>query len=189
MAPGCPAFGDDSVLERPDRDTPGADTVRPGLHRLGASPDGDYAVTWWDPRCLALDVKPLLGLRRRELIEDPGGDVVEADRRRYDDWRAERQLALDRGSRPSISVQSVTEWVRRQAEGQDAAEWPSVEIVDAGLADTRPAGARFGTLVHAVLAVVALDATPAGIGDTANLQGRILGATPDEISSAAALAG
>jgi ATP-dependent exoDNAse (exonuclease V) beta subunit len=188
-APGYPAFGDDSVLERPDRDTPGTDNVRPGLHCFGASSDEEYAVAWWDPRCLALDVKPLFGLRRRELIEDPGGDVVEADRRRYDEWRAERQLVLERGARPSISVQSVTEWARRQTEGSDVTEPLTVDIVDAGQVGARPAGPRFGTLVHAVLAVIPLDATPATIGDTTGLQGRILGATPEEVSSAAVLVG
>jgi len=52
----------------------------------------------------------------------------------------------------------------------------------------RPSGARFGTLVHAVLAGVPL----AGAGDEAarrlsGTHGRVLGATPEEIAAAAAL--
>src|SRR5437667_4065866 len=49
-APACPPLGEDSVLERPDRETPGRDNVQPGLHALGAPGDGRYPVVWWDPR-------------------------------------------------------------------------------------------------------------------------------------------
>jgi hypothetical protein len=65
--PGCPAFGD-SVLERPDRETPGRDNVHPGLHAFGADGAG-YGVVWWDPRRLGLDVQPVYGLRREDLIQ------------------------------------------------------------------------------------------------------------------------
>ena len=34
-APACPPFGDDSVAARPDRDAPGRDNVKPGLHVFG----------------------------------------------------------------------------------------------------------------------------------------------------------
>src|SRR5262245_55582116 len=71
-APACPAFGEDSVLERPDSDSPGRDNVRPGLHAFGA-----YDVVWWDPRCLGLDVQPVYGLRRDDLIQDPGRETVD----------------------------------------------------------------------------------------------------------------
>jgi ATP-dependent exoDNAse (exonuclease V) beta subunit len=82
-APGCPAFGEDSVLERADRDTPGRDNVRPGLHTFGDDEGRSrYAVVWWDPRRLALDVQRVYGLRREDLIGDPGREAVAADRRR-----------------------------------------------------------------------------------------------------------
>ena len=51
----------------------------------------------------------------------------------------------------------------------------------------RPAGPRFGTLVHAALATVALDATAAQIDESVSLQARILGAPPDEARAATAL--
>jgi ATP-dependent exoDNAse (exonuclease V) beta subunit len=188
-APGCPAFGEDSVLERPDRDTPGRDNVRPGSHAF----DG-YTVAWWDPRRLGLDVERMHGLRREDLIQDPGRDVVEADRRRYDEWLAAREHARERGARPSVRVRTVTEVAQTVPDGDDAADAP-VEVVvvaAAGAADAvrpgdRPGGPRFGTLVHAVLATVALDAAPAQVAESASLQGRILGAPPDEVHAAVAV--
>ena len=75
-APACPPFGEDSVLERPERETPGRDNVQPGLHMLGAAADQAHPVVWWDPRALALDRQPLFGIRRQDLIEDAGPDVL-----------------------------------------------------------------------------------------------------------------
>jgi hypothetical protein len=198
-APGCPGFGEDSVLERPDRETPGRDNVRPGLHAFGGD-GGRYDVVWWDPRCLTLDVQPVYGLRREDLIQDPGREVVEADRRRYDEWLAGRQAALELGGRPSLRVRTVTEWARGTGDGDEIvalAREVEVVAVAAGAATApgtgeppgppRPGGPRFGTLVHATLATVPLDATPAQIADGVGLQARILGAPQEEAEAATAL--
>ncbi len=183
-APGCPAFGDDSVLERPERDTPGRDNVRPGLHGFAADA-ARYEVAWWDPRRLALDAPRSYGLRREDLIQDPGRDIVEGDRRRYDDWRVAREAAQARGARPSLSVRAVTEWARVTPIGDaTTARADGIALVVATRGATRPAGPRFGTLVHAVLATVALDAAPAQIAEGVTLQARILGATQDEAQAA-----
>src|SRR5262252_1994734 len=72
-APRCPAFGDDSVLERPDTKCAGPGTVRPGRHALEISGGERYDVVWWDPARLGLDVRPPFGIRREDLI-------VETDR-------------------------------------------------------------------------------------------------------------
>jgi ATP-dependent exoDNAse (exonuclease V) beta subunit len=141
-------------------------------------------VVWWDPRALTLDVQPQFGIRRQDLIEDPGPDVLEADRRSYQDWQRARAVALERGAQPSFAVQTVTEWARRSAEVAGAPE-PEVTVIDAGSGVARPTGPRFGTLVHAVLATVALDAGRDAIAEVAALQARILGA-PDEETEAAA---
>src|SRR5262249_8136126 len=93
----CPAFGEDSVMQRADQDTPGRDNMRPGLHVLGAT-GAEYGVTWWDPHVLELDVEPAFGIRRQDLIEDPGNDVLEADRRRYQEWQRTRDAALEQGA-------------------------------------------------------------------------------------------
>ncbi len=186
-APGCPAFGEDSVLERPDRETPGRDNVRPGVHAF-AEAAGHYDVVWWDPRCLTLDVQRVYGLRREDLIQDPGREMVDADRGRYDAWLASRQAALEQGARPSLRVRTVTEWARATPEGDEiAALAREVELVTAASGAPRPGGPRFGTLVHATLATVPLDATPAQIAEGVSLQARILGAPTDEAEAATAL--
>ena len=83
----------------------------------------------------------------------------------------------------AFAVQTVTEWARRAAEVADAPE-PEVTVIDAASGVARPGGPRFGTLVHAVLATVALDAGRDAIAEVAALQARILGAPDDETDAA-----
>ncbi len=52
----------------------------------------------------------------------------------------------------------------------------------------RPSGPRFGTLVHAVLATVPLDAEAGAVAEGAARHARILGATAEETAAAARLA-
>jgi ATP-dependent exoDNAse (exonuclease V) beta subunit len=184
-APACPPFGEDSVLDGPDREVPGRDNVQPGLHLLDV-PDGPPCpVVWWDPRALTLGVQPVFGIRGQHLIEEPSADVLDADRRSYQEWQRSRDLGRERGARPSFVVQTVTESARR-ASGDEGPE-PDVAVVDAGSAESRPSGPRFGSLVHAVLATVALDAGREAIDDVAGLQARILGATSEERAAATTL--
>jgi ATP-dependent helicase/nuclease subunit A len=200
-APGCPPFGDDSVLERPDREIPGPDNVRPGLHAFatvpaqpfslgsstGAGPARvvrSYGVVWWDPRRLNLDAKPVFGIRRQELIEPAPREMVDADRKRYDDWQESGRLARERGSRPSIMVEPVTERVRHTVTALEPMGTVSVEVVDAVSTPQRPTGPRFGVLVHAVLATIDLDAAGEQVAAAVNLQARIFGAPPDEVAAA-----
>jgi ATP-dependent exoDNAse (exonuclease V) beta subunit len=180
VATGCPMFGDDSVLDRSDGDAPGNDNVRPGLHAFS-----DYRVVWWDPQCLKLDVTKVYGLRREDLIQEPERSVVDADRRTYDAWVSGRELALATGAVPSIRVRPVTEWARDKSDGAT----PDVELVEASVGVSRPTGPRFGTLVHATLAAIPLDASPEHIADAVALQARIFGAPPEEVAAATAAVG
>ena len=124
------------------------------------------------------------GLRREDLILEPGREVVDADRARYEDWLAARRAAQEAGARPSVRVRVVTEWARAKPDGGEAVD---VELIEAVARGPRPSGPRFGTLVHATLATVALDATPAQIAEAVSLQARILGAPADEARAATAL--
>ena len=56
--------------------------------------------------------------------------------------------------------------------------------MDAVAAVSKPGGRRFGALVHAILAVVPLDAAPEQTAESAEVQARILGAPPDELEAA-----
>ncbi len=159
-APGCPVFTSrDTVLERPDGDPASMSTVCPGQHRLGAA-DEEVSVVWWAPDELSLGAQASFGLRRDDLIvRDVSPTVL---RKRLDDheaWQTARKNALAAASVPSLNVMTVTEWAasigdeeppdchRRHRRGCD---------VVATTGGDRPAGPRFGTLVHALLADVPL---------------------------------
>ena len=59
-----------------------------------------------------------------------------------------------------------------------------VAVESVGIDFSRPHGKRFGTLVHAVLSVVDLNADAKGIQEAAELQGRLFGATSEEVTAA-----
>jgi ATP-dependent helicase/nuclease subunit A len=185
-APGCPAFGEESVLERgPKGKRPVAGSVRPGLHM--AEPDA-APVTWWDPASLDPEIEQLAPLRHQRLLEiDSGGVTAAESTRNYETWKTERRALLARGSEPSMQVQTVTALVR-SSEGSELRTEPSVDlqVVDRDDVD-RPGGRRFGTLVHALLALIDLESTTDALKKTAAVQGRMLGATEEEIDAAVAI--
>jgi ATP-dependent exoDNAse (exonuclease V) beta subunit len=179
--------------------------VSPGQHTFTA--EGGYSVVWWDPGALGLGARPPLGVRREELIvKDVPPHVVADGRERYDRWVAGRQDARAAGSRPSLSVTTVGEWARAQADTRPDAALPprpeataaqavasaDVAIVDAGPADAERAGgggAVFGTLVHAILAVVPFESTPEEIEALAALEARVCGLSPADAARAATKVG
>ncbi len=175
--PGCPVFGDDTVCVRPQRvRCDGA--VVPGLHRPRA---GAHGVVWWDPAVLRLGVEESVGLRQQRLLEVDERGMRSADGvRAQAAWQEARTAVRARASAPSLRVVAATE---RAAAGGVAAEEVAVETVPAVAG--RPHGPRFGTLVHALLAVVPLGAEPAAVGALAALEGRVLGASEEEVQAAA----
>jgi ATP-dependent helicase/nuclease subunit A len=179
---GCPGFtSKDSVLIRPNGDPAVPDTVCPGLHAF----DGSHSVVWWDPRDLKLDAEPPLGIRRSEIIvKDVAPQVVEAGRTDYIAWRDAGAAAVASGARPSIAAQTVTQWAKARASKEDV-KLPAVQIIELPREPDRPSGRRFGALVHAVLGSVSLDGDSDVIQSLTALQGRTLGATDDEVESAA----
>jgi ATP-dependent exoDNAse (exonuclease V) beta subunit len=183
-ADGCPTFGRDSVLERPEGALADAATVCPGLHQVSDAGGATHDVVWWDPSRLDLDTRPPIGLRRQELIaKDVPEAVVQQDIDAYRDWAATRAAVIATAARPSLQVLTTTEWAKRQAGADVGGDPPAVEIVEVARTEARPAGPRFGALVHAVLATARLeDAT--GLDAVAETQARLLGATADEIAPA-----
>ena len=192
--PGVRGFGKDSVLTRPGGDPASPETVAPGLYRR---PE-DFAVAWWDPKALELQCDTRFGIRHDALLDkrvDPA--IVAADRKRYDDWKSARQHALDRASRPSIVVETVTERAGAIAAPLLAPDI-AVEVIDVRMsrldlassgagpagAIIRPSGKRFGVLVHAVIAHAPLDANLEALRQIAQLEGRILAAPANEVDAA-----
>ena len=192
-APGCPAFASkDSVLNRPDGDPARAFTVAPGLHRFASSEPrtanrDHYSVVWWDPHSLALGAESSFGLTRDDLIVKDG-DMFAVDEKlaEYERWKAEKHAALAGAARPSLRVATATAWAHEtrgeEPRGDDVIS--SIKIESAAAGGDRPFGPRFGTLVHATLATVPLDADDDVIERIAATQARILGA-PDEEEHAA----
>ena len=195
--PGCPGFASrDSVLTRPDDDPAKPDTVAPGLYEFEPTRDprpatrDKYSVVWWDPRHLALDAPPLAGLRRDDLIAKDGDPAaVEAKLAAFRNWEAQRAKTIARASMPSVTVRTATDLARSsRALDLFPGDGVDVELVDLSPAAGRPFGPRFGSLVHATLATVALDAAADVIERVARTQGRILPhgqATEDEVAAAA----
>jgi ATP-dependent exoDNAse (exonuclease V) beta subunit len=174
-APGCPPFtGSDTVLER-TASLSDAQAVRAGLHSFEG-----YRVAWWAPGSLELGLSPSFGVRQEQLLgkEAPEG-VVEVDRQSYLSWRSARDEVVARASLPSLTVRVATERART---------WPDpaeVDVIEIDRDPERPSGPRYGSLVHAVLATAPLDASESVVRPIAEVQGRLLGATAEEVASAA----
>jgi ATP-dependent helicase/nuclease subunit A len=205
---GCPPFGEDSVQRRPEGKRRGSDNIQPGLHKFdaelapagivvsgsagnGPNATGDvdhygaYRVVWWDPFNLNLDVPRKYGIREHQLLDEGNNELVEQELKRYQEWRGRRDGAIAKASEPSLRVEAATE---RAGRPEASIELYPVTVVEVARDLQRPASARYGALVHAVLASVKLDADRNDIESVATLQGRILGATPEEVASAASVA-
>jgi ATP-dependent exoDNAse (exonuclease V) beta subunit len=205
----------DSVVSRPEGDPARPHTVAPGLYQFDSPASGHlgpppsrsalrrpsrppgspapwppgYSVVWWDPHVLHLGAVSSFGLRRDDLIVKDGNMFAVEDRLTdYERWREDRNQAMDAGRKPSVRVDTATAWAAAAAEsGVDSviAEASAIRIVQLPGAADRPRGPRFGTLVHAVLATVLLDADEGVVARTAETQGRILGASETEVAAAA----
>ena len=210
--PACPAFGRDSVLERPDGDPALPDTVSPGLFHLEVAPARGLGT---DPSLARVIDFP----SRAETGTAAGPNPAERVRFPVVWWdprtlrldvdapfgiRQEELLSKDTPEEVvEVDLDTYRVWrrsrdetVRRAAEPSLVVETatdradrgagrPKVEVIQLPVGADRPSGMRFGSLVHAVLATVPFDGTVAPI-DVARLHGRTLGATQDEITATAA---
>ncbi|HEY5657270.1 MAG TPA: UvrD-helicase domain-containing protein [Myxococcota bacterium] len=180
-ASGCPAFERDAVLERPPGARPERTPVAPGRLRPRA---GTHSVVWWDPQVLRLDVSQDVGLRQQRILEaDREGIAATEGERAHARWQERRRETLERGMAPSRRVEAVTALAAEAAAAPGSPEI-SIEEVSAER-DERPHGKRFGTLVHAVLAAADLAADEASVRATTALQGRLVGASDEEVAAAA----
>ena len=201
---GCPVFrSKDTVLERPEGDPATSRTVCPGEHRISAAEES-YSIVWWSPEpgVLNLEADAPLGLRRDDLIVK---DVAPETRARYErdyiSWRNTRDEAVLRAKEPSIQVMTATEAALRDVP-------PEIQQIDIRIEDLSSqaledaasfkrsergpvapkrseGGARFGTLVHALLADLPLDDVEGDMVEwLASAHGRVLGATSEEIVAA-----
>ena len=177
-ARGVPAFPSrDSVIRRPDDEPARAATVAPGAHVFTspASPAAEYRVVWWDPHVLALDAASPLGLRRDDLIsKDVDPAVIACRLDAYRSWETDRAAAIARAAVPSRTVVTATALAANRRAVPTDMSAAEVEVIDLGRTTGRPFGTMFGTLVHATLATVPLDADRATVSQVAATHGRIL---------------
>ena len=180
-ASACPKFGKDSVSSRPDNAVAEDDNVCPGRHCFESNGKG-YDVTWWDPKTLNLDVRQSFGIRQEELLAKDDATIAEQDLDQYKCWSSNLVDVCAKASEPTHIARTATLEARSRRGTHE--RLLRVDVVELPHEGDRPAGPRFGTLVHAALATVALDATAQQAAKSAALQGRILGATEQEVAIA-----
>ncbi len=182
-APGCPEFGEDTVLVRPRGLGPSERTVRPGRYCLpenGSSTEA-HDVVWWDVRLLDIEREPSFGVRREDLLrKDAPVGAVEEDLERYRQWAREKPADRERAAKPRHTMQTVTERAELMVD-----EPVDVPILEVQREADRPSGSRFGEIVHATLSQVSLSADSATIEAAAALSARLFGATDHEAKAAA----
>jgi ATP-dependent exoDNAse (exonuclease V) beta subunit len=185
-ARGVPLFkGKHTIMPDARADgQPVDDTIRPGSYLLTDPESGEmYSVVWWDPLLLQAAPDDARGLRRDDLIsKSVTAEQVAADRASYDQWRERRAAIQTSGAVASVRVATATE--AAESSHSDA----TVTIEDAGCGVMRPSGKRFGTLVHAVLATLPLDADRTDVDELAAMHAKLFGAPDDERDAAAGIA-
>ena len=149
IAAGCPKFGEASVLDRPYF-TREECSVKPGLH---VPRQGGHTVVWWDPRALKLAPPANLGLRQQEILTADGASTDSPSLARYRRWREQSDQVTAVARSKQFDVFTATEAIQGP---QDFAVEIMIDSVER--AAHRPAGARFGTLVHTMLRDAPLDA-------------------------------
>ncbi|HVN63501.1 MAG TPA: UvrD-helicase domain-containing protein [Candidatus Binataceae bacterium] len=179
--PGCPEFGDDSVLTRPAKAPGRIKSVAPGLHRTAI---GKHQVVWWDPSRLVLHVEEAMGLRQGKLLQaDEGKKLSARGEKERLEWEKSRTAMLVAGTTPTFKVASVTEIAHAAKTVVEGAE--TVVIEEIARDPNRPHGVRFGTLAHLAMLRVGFDADAAQVRAIAAGAGRIVGASNEEVAAAA----
>ncbi len=193
--PGCPQFGNDNVVGRFKNAVRPRGSVSPGLHRPKA---GEHHVVWWDPSVFRPISQGSTRSRLTDFLKEDDNKVrSEEGIRVHEEWQRQRANVRVIGGKPEWTVVTATSHFamalggeRTELDGEqvDALKTPvvaevAVESIEIDV--SRPHGKRFGILVHAVLSVVPLNSDHEAIADVARAQGRILGATEDEVAAAA----
>ncbi|MCY3963910.1 MAG: UvrD-helicase domain-containing protein [Acidobacteria bacterium] len=189
-AEGCPEFGERSVSVRPsDYDRMPEQSVRPGRYRFpaAAGPAGTaddasgYDVVWWDATRVDQPPPSKYGLLGEDLLVAGGGAVADGSRERFERWRDRTEELLERGSRPTVSPEAVTD-----LDSKPPGPLAEIAVEELERVRDRPGGRRFGSLVHTVLRDAPLDAESDRIRELVRLHGALLAATESEIEAAIA---
>ncbi len=183
--PGCPEFGDDSILTRPAKAPGKIKSVAPGLYRVHhGDHQQEHQIVWWDPRLLVLNVEEKMGLRQDKLLQADDNKLV-SDRgiKLHEQWSASRAAMLAAGMAPTINVATATELaLAAPAAGPKLAE--AIAIEETRRDHGRPHGKRFGTLVHLTMLRAPFGADAREIGKIAAGAAKMIGAPAAEVAAA-----
>ena len=174
-APGCPKFGETTVLNRP-ADQWEEKSVKPGLHY---PKDGSQPVVWFDPAVLALKVDRADGVENEQVLNGTPEQGAEG-LRRYQEWKDARAHRIETGGVPLFRV-STAESMGRVPE----AEWIDVRTITLAAEPGRPTGRKFGRVVHDILQHAA---SAEQVDSLAATWGRRHGATSEDCAAAAVAA-
>jgi len=178
---GCPLFGDDTVMDRPDNAFRRPGSVSPGLHQPQV---GNHRVVWWDPASVATTGSGRPTSRLTEFLKEDETKIHSQEGIRvHEEWQAQRTSLRAAASNAQFKVTTATAF-RPVIEEDHFDEATDVKVESLEIDWRRPHGKRFGTLVHAVLAALKLSADRDTVADAARLQGRILGAREEEVEAA-----
>jgi len=140
-APGCPPFGNTTVLNRPP-DQQDEVSIKPGLHYPKV---GTQEVVWFDPRALQLRVEHAEGVEHEQILTGTSDQALEG-LRRYNEWKDRRQSRNQQGAIPSARVLAA-ETLREVHE----AEHIAVQVITLPTYAGRPSGKTFGRVVHDIM--------------------------------------
>src|SRR5205823_799952 len=141
-APGCPPFGNTTVLNRP-AELAAETSVKPGLHTPRT---GRHGVVWFDPAALRLKVEKTDGIENEQVLQGTTEQAVEG-LARYREWQSRRAARIQSGTIPRVRVTTAQRLTRCD-------EGVGVDTVTLEIAAGRPGGRRFGRVVHDVLEAV-----------------------------------
>ncbi len=170
--------GTDSVVARPSGDGPSLSTLAPGEHVTAWG-----RATCFDPHALDVSVQARGVVGEALLGEGAPEDVARADLARLERAAADHAAWVDAASRSTARVETAT---ARAHAGSGRPDGVAVERL--ARAPGRPAGRRFGTLVHQILASTALDAEPGAVRELSSALGRLAGVPLEEVDAAADVA-
>jgi ATP-dependent helicase/nuclease subunit A len=190
-----PEFGLDGVLDRSDHIPP--DSVAPGEHQVAGQ-----RVVWWDPNVLDLERPSAGGAAQDDLLRaDATAQRDEAGLADYRAFNEARARILQSSATPTLRSRAITTAAGSGEELQadssafaaptasgSAFAAPIGSVIDTQAErQPRPGGARFGTLVHGILAALDFGVPQPDLAGLARTLGRQLSASEAEIAGAQTL--
>src|SRR5206468_4121417 len=125
-APGCPRFGRDTVLDRPEEAAETAAAIMPGLHRPRS---GSHSVVWWDPHALELNREPDSGLRHESLlVASESKEIDDGVALAHEAWRERRAATTASASVPTCRLVAPT-GLAGSAAGPQADVSPVIDVM------------------------------------------------------------